>query len=638
MSSQLGSLLDRYHTHLIDEENLYVNYDEASKGSTFEPKVVEEEFEQEDFDKPAKSIDDYILDLINHPTDVSEYDDSILSAVLEMDIEDAFSFDESDIQSAISQTKKPRLLEEEVTESIISQTLELPTPIHTQIPTRCEISMPLTHGSCSLAGDSLEVSFDEPYFGEDCAHIIVRNEEQEDTTALLFKYSEANSAEFFASPIATYTLANATHKISLPYGQTFKPELSSQPKHGFVTLEKGVFTYTPDTDFIGFDQFSYALTDVRGEASSPTTILVKVLDEEKELHISPRVYHIYTNHTSITKEIFDEGDIINIESLIIDRDRLAKKQRLEERKREKHALKLEEMKAQYLPIATEDVENEFEEDLQSYQQQEEIEQINTTLEQTANYSENEPALKEVSVPQAQTPIIISTQSQQSSSFLFTKAINSAQKIFQLSPKDITMRFEANPRLLRNHTIIFELGTFEDFTQTVVSQSVDIRQSNIIGSYVSQTFSDIPAGQYYWRVIVDGYEATKQMPQPTNQAPQVNDIKQAEFTHTPLETTEHIQYLSLACNFVDTAANDELMVNPLKNTPIHVRQNGIVTTTFTDHNGLLVVPQLDTQLELHIDNPNYVTHSNIVFFDGENIRKSLIITKQSPLTEIFITRV
>ncbi len=641
MSSQLGSLLDRYHTHLIDEENLYVNYDEASKGSMFEPKIIEEELEQEDFDKPTKSIDDYILDLINNPNEEVEYDDSILSAVLEMDIEDAFSFKESDIQSALTLSKKITPNEDQVVESIISKTLELPNPVHFDIPSRCEISMPLTNGSCSLMGDSLEISFNEPYLGEDCAYVIVRDEGKEDTTALLFKYSEANSAEFFASPIATYSLANVAHTITLPYGETFKPVISSRPKHGYVTLEKGVFTYTPDEDFTGFDQFTYSLTDVRGEASSPTTILVKILDEAKEFHISPRVYHIYSNRNNLTKEIFDEGDIINIESLIVDRDRDLKKQKAEERKRAKHTQKLEEMKAQYLPQNF-DVDDEYNENIQSDDvilgELSSSSQINESDTETTRQEQTIFEKPFVQKTTKNDSTISTSFTQANNSYLYTKAINIPQKVFQLSQKDINLRFEADPKLLRDYTIIFELSIDEDFTQAVVSQSVNNAESNVIGSYVSHTFGEIPSGQYYWRVLVNDFKTPHVNPVQTSHNPHINGIKPTPTFQNPLKTSQQIQYVSVICNFVDTIENDELILNPLKNTPIHVRQNGIITTTFTDHNGLLVVPQLDSQFELHIDNPNYVTHSNIVFFDGENICKSLIISKQNPISEVFITRI
>ncbi|WP_115717078.1 S8 family serine peptidase [Gallaecimonas mangrovi] len=61
-----------------------------------------------------------------------------------------------------------------------------------------------------------------------------------------------------------------------PDGEAAAVSISSQPKHGKVTVADGTATYTPFHGYTGTDSFSYTLTDESGNASEPGTVTVTV--------------------------------------------------------------------------------------------------------------------------------------------------------------------------------------------------------------------------------------------------------------------------------------------------------------------------------------------------------------------------
>jgi hypothetical protein len=85
------------------------------------------------------------------------------------------------------------------------------------------------------------------------------------------------------TPVSIPLLANDSD----PNGDPLSIQYVSQPFYGTVTHADGQALYTPNTDYIGSDTFSYAVEDPSGAVS--TSVVVRVVVGNKQLHFFPAV-------------------------------------------------------------------------------------------------------------------------------------------------------------------------------------------------------------------------------------------------------------------------------------------------------------------------------------------------------------
>ena len=132
------------------------------------------------------------------------------------------------------------------------------------------ISSPPAHGTASITADkTIAYTPEQNYEGYDSIEYQYSDGLETATATISIAVGNVNSAPVAkddnletttGDPIAIDVRANdkdADGDTMIVYGLT-------QPKHGEVTVDKGIVTYTPEPDFVGTDTFTYKVRDGQG--------------------------------------------------------------------------------------------------------------------------------------------------------------------------------------------------------------------------------------------------------------------------------------------------------------------------------------------------------------------------------------
>jgi hypothetical protein len=593
MSLDSRSILDRYNSHVLDEENMYENYDVITK-SPLEVEDIVEDMEQPDFEEQKMSIDDYLMGVNSSPLANKEFDSSILSSIFEFDLDEAFSLSEKDGELAL---KNKSLLTGQ--KEILPPQVVIPRvqPINAvdESHSHFHLSMPFSNGSCSIKHGYLTVAFEEKFIGEDKAIVEITKDEIQDTTAVLVKYSIPNTPDFFANPIVDYTLEGSEKKIKLPFGNAFLPRIVRQATNGYVSLENGIFTYIPNYGFVGIDEFMYELAEVRGEKSSNTSVLVKVIDRKATVAVAPRAHHLFSPTQEAQHEIYNENDIIDIQQLHQSAEREEKKKQLLEKKQAKQ--KLEELKQSKMNLA----DTAFGMS---------ILKVSTEVNTATQHPKQDDVVQTSTRPHISTSFSVSPIDK----FVVTNAVQSVQVLLQFTPQHIQVRFSPGVQNIHG-SFAFELSRDENFLNITNTQLI-VKSPKEIGSFIQATFKQVPRGKWFWRVRE--YEQNIW-----------------EIPSSITSTNQEVPSL-IPCIYLETVQG-EFVEKSLVNFPLILEQNGALNEIYSTENGLLNLDTSSILCKLHIENINYQSRTNLYFFDGKQPVKSLIIDPQNPPQEIIIIK-
>jgi hypothetical protein len=596
MSFDSLSILDRYNSHVLDEENMYENYDVITK-SPLEAEDTVTDMDQPDFEEKKLSIDDYLMGVNSSPLAQKEFDSSILSSIFEFDLDEAFTLSQKDGELALKNKSLVKEQQKVKTPEVVIPRIE-PVSIIDDSQSHFRIAMPFSNGSCSIKQGYLAVVFEEKFIGGDKAIVEITKGDIQDTTAVLVKYSIPNTPDFFANPLVDYTLAGAEKKIKLPFGNAFSPKIVRQAQNGYVTLENGIFTYTPNNDFVGIDEFMYELSEVRGEKSSSTTVLIKVIDREAVSAIAPRAHHLFSPTQEAQHEIYNENDIIDLPQLHQIVEREEKKRQLLEKKQAKQ--KLEELKQTQINLANSAFGN-------------------IISDEAAENGDTEFGYGEQKTAQPIRPRVTSSSSHVTTldKFVVVATTNTVQSLLQFTNGHIQARFSPMEQNIHG-SFVFELAHDQDFLNITNTQLIK-KSSEEIGSFVQATFKDVSAGKWFWRVRE--YEQE-------DQSNTINPI--ASYS------TEFTTQISIPCVYLETVQG-EFVEKPLANFPLILESNGTFTEINSTENGLLISDNSSSLCKLHIENINYQSTTNLYFFDGKQPVKSIIIDPVNPPKEIIVIK-
>jgi hypothetical protein len=590
MSVDSQTILGRYHSHTLDEENMYENYDSITRphGETIE---LEDEVDQPDFEEKKMSIDDYLMGVNASPLSAKVYDESILSSLLEFELEDAFELGEKETIHAL---KQQSVKNNEIVDNISNVIANIPDISEYESDDTAHhytINMPFSNGSCAIKHDAFHVEFDEEFLGEDMAVVTVNNETVQDTTALVVKYSIPNTPDFFANPLSAVTLQDAQAHIKLPFGNAFRPKISKQPRNGSVQLENGLLTYTPNEDFVGIDDFTYQLGEVRGDESNPTTVVIKVIDRNATSALSPRVYHHFNTSRFGSHKIYDESSFVDLTELREQTVKEERKRKLLLKKAEKEAqVKLEILKVQSQhPILDSISINEV-------SQNQEIIEINSVIE---------PIVSQDIQPRQNIDTKLSSLKTLPQLTVSTQEIGEIQTLLQFNSQQINVRFISQSGNVHYGDYIFELSKTKDFSDIVNTQLITCNEL-CIGSFIDATFRNVPRGQWYWRVRSLNVTPPFVKPSPQN-----------------LDT------ISIPCVLFNSQDGD-FVASPVESQQIKLQYKDIENDIITDSNGMLLIPDYGDNVSLHIDQ-----HTNIYFFDGKQPTKSISFHTSTPPDEMVI---
>jgi hypothetical protein len=595
MSFDSLSILDRYNSHVLDEENMYENYDIITK-SPLEAEEVVDDMEQADFEEKKMSIDDYLMGVNSSPLAHKEFDSSILSSIFEFELDEAFTLSEKDGELAL---KNKSLVTEQKKDEVPQVFIPRVDPVHIvdESQSQFHVSMPFSNGSCSIKRGQLAVVFEEKFVGEDKAIVNITKGEIQDTTAVLVKYSIPNTPDFFANPLVGYTLTGAEKKIKLPFGNAFSPKIVRQATNGYVSLENGIFTYTSHDDFVGIDEFMYELSEVRGEKSSSTTVLIKVIDREVKSAVAPRAHHLFSPTQEAMHEIYNENDIIDLQVLHQTVEKEEKKRQLLEKKQAKQ--KLQELKQTQINLANSAFGN--------------------TVTGEAMENSYAPSQREKQQPamHIRPQFVASVYTTSPDKFVVTSNLDSTQSLLQFTTSHIQVRFSFHEKNISG-SFVFELSRDQDFLHITNTQLIE--KSDVeISSFVQSTFKQVPTGKWYWRV--------REYQQ--NEQPKLGII-------TPTPSTPQVAQISIPCVYLETVQG-EFVEKSLVNFPLILEYNGVLNEITSTEHGFLVLDSSTSLCKLHIENINYQSMTNLYFFDGKQPVKSLILDLQNPPQEIIVIK-
>jgi hypothetical protein len=595
MSLDSHLFIDRYHTHTVDEENMFENYDNVASVSSFGQQVDDEVMDtQVEFDGKKRSIDDYLLDVMASPLTTKQYDESILTSLLEMDVEEAFELGEEDSARALKQkSTKNETIALEL--SAIQNTLPKDTTSD-----HYKIIMPFTNGSCSLKNGNIEVVNDEPFLGEDRALLEILDRDNEQTFVLV-KYSIPNTADFFANPLSVVTIASEPTYIKLPFGNAFLPQISKFPKHGTVSLENGIFTYTSHQDFVGFDEFSYQLTEVRGQSSKPTTVLIRVADKLQENAVAPRIFHLFNETKNASYTIFEVEDLVDVKELVEKSIKREKREKLiAKRIQEKEQIQLESQESLAKTVF-------------GRQNVEEHKVITNSIQTNSAEKNTEES---PSFPHHSVSILHKNSSPTLQKIVLSaNAFNQVQSLLQTSNKDILFQFKGN---VPNNTILnFEIAHDSSFSK-IYAINIEKHNNTIIGGGVSTCIKNVPQGQWFWRI-------TQNLETLSNDTPSSQSNEQAPKENTPVSCN------LIPCIVLETIDGD-FVEQLFANEYVQLESNGKTEVRYTTEGGMLEIQDSQSQnsLSLPANSPYFIFDGKQpikkISFEPNNLPREIIFVK------------
>lgn len=117
---------------------------------------------------------------------------------------------------------------------------------------------------------------DANYFGKDTIFYTIQDADGDDSTArVIFTVISVNDipvavSDAFTTPENTAVSGNVLNNDS-GLGDGVTLSVKSNPSHGIVTMQSdGNFSYTPDEQYFGVDQFTYEITDNNSDKASAT--------------------------------------------------------------------------------------------------------------------------------------------------------------------------------------------------------------------------------------------------------------------------------------------------------------------------------------------------------------------------------